>query len=74
MEIAGNDLNNKIREQISSLLFAWSGKNWNVIITKQLTIITLKEQLTNKVKSSKDWEILTKHFPNIMISDILLKN
>lgn len=74
MEIAGNDLNNKIREQIASLLFAWSGKNWNVIITKQSQIITLKEQLMNKVKLSKDWEILTKHFPNVTISDILLKN
>ncbi|MCC8398008.1 MAG: DNA polymerase III subunit gamma/tau [Rickettsia endosymbiont of Labidopullus appendiculatus] len=74
IEIAGNDLNSKIKEQIGNLLFAWSGKSWDVIITKQLKIITLKEQLTNKVKSSKDWEILTKHFPNITISDILLKN
>ncbi|WP_425364142.1 DNA polymerase III subunit gamma/tau [Candidatus Tisiphia endosymbiont of Hybos culiciformis] len=74
IEIAGNDLNSKIKEQIGSLLFAWSGKIWDVIITKQPQIITLKEQLMNKVKSSKDWEILTKHFPNITISDILLKN
>ncbi len=74
IEIAENDLNSKIKEQIGSLLFAWSGKSWDVIITKQSQIITLKEQLMNKVKSSKDWEILIKHFPNITISDILLKN
>ncbi len=74
IEIAGSDLNTKIKEQIASLLFVWSNKTWNVIITKQLKIITLKEQLINKVKLSQDWKVLTKHFPNVMISDILLKN
>lgn len=74
IEIAGSDLNTKIKEQIANLLFAWSGKTWNVIITQQLKIITLKEQLLNKVKSSQDWKILTQHFPNVTISDILLKN
>ncbi|WP_342279181.1 DNA polymerase III subunit gamma/tau [Candidatus Tisiphia endosymbiont of Myopa tessellatipennis] len=74
IEIAGSDLNTKIKEQIANLLFAWSGKTWNVIITKQLKIITLKEQLLNKVKSSQDWKILTQHFPNVTISDILLEN
>jgi len=74
IKIAGNDINKKIQEQISNLLFAWTGKAWSINFLKQEKIITLKEQLIDKVKSSMDWEILKKHFPEIVISDILLKN
>ncbi len=72
LEIAGNNILGKIKEQIASLLFAWTGQIWNVIITKQLEVVTIKGQLIDKVKSSQDWAILTKHFPGITISDILL--
>jgi DNA polymerase-3 subunit gamma/tau len=74
MEIAGNELNAKTQEQIGKLLLAMTREKWHVSITKQQKIYTLKEQLINKVKSGQDWEMLTKHFPNITISDILLQN
>ncbi len=73
VQIAGDNLNSNIQDQISHLLSEWTGKSWRVTITKQQKIITLKEQLLNQVKSSQDWEILTKYFPDITISDILLQ-
>lgn len=72
IEVAGKDLNKKMQEQLSSLLSAWSGKVYKVIVSKKEQISTIKEQFIDKVRSSKDWEILIKHFPEITISDILL--
>ncbi|XVN43153.1 MAG: DNA polymerase III subunit gamma/tau [Candidatus Rickettsia vulgarisii] len=72
IEIAGKDINKKMQEQIGSLLSAWSGKVYKIIVSKQEQILTIKEQFIDKVRSSKDWEILIKHFPEITISDILL--
>ncbi len=72
IEIAGNNLNIKIKEQLHNLLRRWSGKDYNVIVTKQPQIVPFKEQLIDKVKTSQDWKMLIKHFPDITISDILL--
>lgn len=72
IEIAGKDLNKKMQEQLSSLLSRWSGRAYKVIVSTQEQILTIKEQFIDKVRSSKDWEILIKHFPEITISDILL--
>lgn len=72
IEIAGNNLTINIQAQLNNLLLAWSGQVYNVTITKQLKVITLKEQLIDKVKTSQDWQTLIKHFPDITISDILL--
>jgi DNA polymerase-3 subunit gamma/tau len=73
IEIAVENINNNSKEQIGSLLFAWTGKKWNVIIQKQHEIVTLKEQIINRVESDEDWKILKKHFPSARISDLLLK-
>ncbi|MCC8417765.1 MAG: DNA polymerase III subunit gamma/tau [Rickettsia endosymbiont of Bryobia graminum] len=72
IEIAGKDLNQKVQEQIGNLLSAWSGKVYKVITSKQGQISTIKEQFIDKVRSSKEWSTLIKHFPEITISDILL--
>ncbi len=72
LEIAGQNISTKIKDQLAHLLFAWTGQTWNVIITKQLEVVTMKGQMIDKVKSSQDWEILTKHFPDLTITDILL--
>lgn len=74
LEIAGHNIPVKIKEQIANLLLAWTGQVWNVIITKQLEVVTIKGQLIDRVKSSQDWAMLTKHFPDLTISDILLNN
>lgn len=74
IEIAGNNLNIKLKEQLNNLLLRWSGKPYDIILTKQLKIIPFKERLIEKVQTSKDWQTLIKHFPDITISDILLAN
>lgn len=74
IEIASNNLNIKIKEQLHNLLLRWSGKAYNVSITKQLKIVPFKEQLIDKVKTSQNWKTLIQHFPNITISDILLSS
>lgn len=70
--LAKIDLNQKVQEQIGNLLSAWSGKVYKVITSKQGQISTIKEQFIDKVRSSKEWRTLIKHFPEITISDILL--
>ncbi|WP_375327552.1 DNA polymerase III subunit gamma/tau [Candidatus Tisiphia endosymbiont of Nemotelus uliginosus] len=72
IELAGKSFNVTIQEQLNNLLLAWSGNAYNIIVTKQLKIITLKEQFIEKVKTSQDWQTLIRHFPDITISDILL--
>lgn len=73
LEIEGNNINLKIKEEMIAHLFAWTQQKWDVIITKKLEIITLKDQLIQKIKSNKDWKMLIEHFPDLTISDILLK-
>ena len=73
MEIA---VNTKITQekQLKSLLHKWSGVDWNIIISKQENINSLKNILLEKVKNSEDFSIIKNNFPNADISDIILKS
>jgi DNA polymerase-3 subunit gamma/tau len=73
INIAGENIAIKLKDQISNLLFAWTGEKWNVIITKQLEISTLKRELIDKLKVSEEWKMIQQHFPEANISDILIK-
>ena len=74
LEIAVIDVKQNLLSQISKLLFTWTGKQWNVIISRQSEILTLKDQLTNKVKSAREWQLITSHFSSADITDILLSS
>jgi DNA polymerase-3 subunit gamma/tau len=74
LEIAGENINHKLKERINELLFKWAEKKWQVIVTKQSQISTLKEKLINKVKSTESWQLVNEHFSSAMISDILKIN
>ncbi len=74
LRIVGPNITSKVKQQISELLFSWSNEQFEVLVTKQLEIQNLKSQLTNKIEASKDLELIKKHFPSAIISDILLKN
>ncbi|WP_341789941.1 DNA polymerase III subunit gamma/tau [Rickettsia endosymbiont of Polydrusus tereticollis] len=74
LRIVGPNITSKAKQQISELLFSWSKEKFEVLVTKQLEIQNLKSQLTNKIEASKDLELIKKHFPSSIISDILLKN
>ncbi len=74
VEIISNNISNSVKEEIISLLYAWSGQKWNAIIERSSPNITLKKQLMDKLQSSADWKILVEHFPDATISDILLKH
>lgn len=73
INIAGENIPIKLKDQISNLLFAWTGEKWNVLITKQLEICTLKHELIEKLKVSEEWKMIQEHFPEANISDILIK-
>ncbi|MCZ6901726.1 MAG: hypothetical protein O7C62_03210 [Rickettsia endosymbiont of Ixodes persulcatus] len=49
-------------------------EKFEVIIIKEQNKQTLKNQLIGKIEASNDFALIKKHFPNAMISDILLKN
>lgn len=73
MEIAVN--NKTIQEkQLKLLLYKWSNLNWNLNISEQKNIDSLKNILLKKVKNSEDFLIIKNNFPNADISDIILKS
>ncbi|WP_316354919.1 palindromic element RPE1 domain-containing protein [Candidatus Trichorickettsia mobilis] len=59
---------------ISQLLFAWTGKQWDVGITIQPEILTLRDQLINEIKLGREWKLITSHFRSVEITDILLNS
>ena len=73
MEIA---INTKITQEknLKSVLNRWSGLDWNVIISSQENITSLKKTLLEKEKNSEDFAIIKNNFPNADISDIILKS
>ncbi|MGI4775563.1 MAG: DNA polymerase III subunit gamma/tau [Janthinobacterium lividum] len=72
-EIASENVNIKLKDQIASLLLKWSGRKWNVIIAKSSGTVSLKNQLVSKIESGKEWTTIKKFFPSANISDILMK-
>jgi hypothetical protein len=73
MEIA---INSKLTQEknLKSVLHRWSGLDWNVIISSQENITSLKKILLEKAKDSEDFAIIKNNFPNADISDIILKS
>lgn|GEM_PF-5237441 len=74
MEIISLEVTSKIKKQIEDLLSAFSTEKFEVIVTKEQSKQTLKNQLIGKIEASNDFGLIKKHFPNITISDILLKS
>ncbi|WPY00579.1 DNA polymerase III subunit gamma/tau C-terminal domain protein [Candidatus Trichorickettsia mobilis] len=60
--------------QLRQLLFAWTGKQWDVGITIQLEILTLRDQLVNEIKLGREWGLITSHFRSVEVTDILLNS
>jgi DNA polymerase-3 subunit gamma/tau len=73
IEIAANT---KLTQEknLKSLLHKWSGTEWNVIVSKQDKINSLKQEVLKKVKESKDFTVIKNSFPNADVSDIILKS
>lgn len=61
-------------KHLKSLLHKWSGIEWNIIISQQENINSLKKTLLEKVKNSEDFSVIKNNFPNADISDIILKS
>lgn len=74
LEVCGQNINKKFKDQIAKLLFTWTGTQWNVNIKEGSKIISIKDKLINNIKLTKDWQLLKENFPEIDISDILLEN
>jgi len=74
LEIISLEVTSKIKKQIEDLLSAFSTEKFEVIVTKEQSKQTLKNQLIGKIEASNDFGLIKKHFPNITISDILLKS
>jgi len=73
LSIAGNaNVNNS--SKIESLLKAWSGRDWKVALTKQNSVISLKDKMLEKVKQAEDYSVIKNNFPEANISDIILKS
>ena len=74
LEFFSLEITSKIKKQIEDLLVTFSKEKFEVIIIKEQNKQTLKNQLIGKIEASNDFALIKKHFPNAMISDILLKN
>ncbi len=74
LTIAGSNITEKTKQQISNLLAEWAGEKWRVTSIVQTKIVSLKEQLINKAKKNEQWKMINEKFPFADISDILLKN
>ena len=72
LEIAVEEINRKIVKQLVDLLFAWTAQKWNVIITQQSEIVTLKSKLISEASLKDGWRSISAAFPGAKISDILL--
>ncbi len=68
-------INTKITQEknLRAMLHKWCGFDWNVTISKQENIISLKQKLLEEVKNSEDFAIIKNNFPNADISDIIFK-
>jgi DNA polymerase-3 subunit gamma/tau len=56
------------------LLTAFTKEKFEIVIIKEQSKQTLKNQLIGKIEASNDFGLIKKHFLNITISDILLKS
>lgn len=60
-------------DKIKKLLKAWSGKDYQLKITKaEKNKISLKEQMLERVRLSEDFNVIKNKFPGANISDIIL--
>ena len=62
---------NASSSKLEHLLKGWSGKDWQVALTKQATFISLKDKMLEKVKQSEDYSVIKNNFPEANISDII---
>ncbi|WP_347939160.1 DNA polymerase III subunit gamma/tau [Rickettsia oklahomensis] len=74
LEFCSFEATSNIKKQIEDLLVTFSKEKFEVIIIKEQNKQTLKNQLIGKIEANNDFALIKKHFPNAMISDILLKN
>ncbi len=65
---------NSHTNKIEILLKFWSGLDWKVIAFKQSNIISLKDEMLEKVKQAEDYQVIKNNFPEANISDIILKS
>ncbi|AFE54686.1 DNA polymerase III subunits gamma and tau [Rickettsia typhi str. B9991CWPP] len=73
LEFCSLKVTNKIKKQIEDLLTAFTKEKPEFIVIKEQNKQTLKGQLINKIETSNDFSLIKKHFPNVKITDILLK-
>ncbi len=74
LEFCSLEVKSKVKKQIEDLLAAFTKEKCEFIVIKEQNKQTLKSQLIDKIKASNDFGLIKKHFPNVEISDILLKN
>lgn len=74
LEFVSLEVTSKIKRQIDDLLAAFTNEKFEIVIIKEQNKQTLKNQLIGKIEASNDFGLIKKHFPNITISDILLKS
>lgn len=74
LELVSLEVTSKIKKQIEDLLAAFTKEKFEFIVIKEQHKQTLKNQLIGKIEASNDFGLIKKHFPNIVISDILLKS
>lgn len=67
----GGAIDTKIVEK---LLYSWSNTHWNIKVTFQDKIISIKEIMLKKASEHEDYQIIKKYFPNANISDIIMND
>lgn len=60
-----------LQSKIKNLLHSWSNIVWKVTVTLDVNIITTKNQIIHNYHKTNDWLMLTKHFTDLKITDII---
>jgi hypothetical protein len=72
LEIISHIHKQSLHTSLTLLLFAWTGQNWDVILTKSSDILSIKDELLSKFKESEDWRLIKNLSPNAQIDDVLM--
>lgn len=73
VEIARANAEKGLNIRLAEILFTWTGKKWNVIITDVPDEPNLKEKMKIKFMESEEWKMLENHFGGqATLTDIIL--
>ena len=63
-----------LAKEFKLFLIQETGIEWHVDLEIHHDIISVFDQLVQKLKDSEDWKMITKYFPDAVVKDMKIKN